>query len=639
MARPRGACAGTALVLLVLVLVLTGCARSYPSPFTAKDMAAIGTGDALVHYLHQPGATAAVCDRKGDGPRFRGSSPDDLADLAGGLVGGDVHPDLWQRCTMILLESSTPDEASALLDAMAHAYHKLLGRKAVETDEAERAKLEALHGAFLLRRRGTAPHAAAIDGDVASLRDALAKGRLGPVASKFGHEVLTTIDLERGLWNGAPLTVAALDALEKDKDEALLRRIALRVPDESLEKEARRRIVRLHIAASSSPEVKQHAVDVEAAVMATGRNAIDPARHAPTAAWLDEQRVHLRGVLVRQDVRKQTATLLTVDAGEGHDANGGAASVLPSLNLRGALYARVDGIKDPITICAPPDTLDVAPCLLPAEVKPKVPIVYVDAEGLLHFVERVTSKDAMRLVYDTPNLPLPFDVGGRPLLTVEWPIVFEEPPPLVFQGPMSGRGPDLRVVIEKRYSPRLFFEVSGPQGKLVGVVEGKDAPSYEIASRGGGGTPGARGMDGSNGSAGSPGMPGSCPGSPGGQGGNGSPGGNGTSGGPGGPGGPGGNVSVSVACATGDCRSVVGLVERVVRSEGGPGGPGGEGGHGGQGGAGGPGGSGASCTDSQGHFTSVSGGASGSPGSNGSSGARGADGPRGAPGKVDIRGG
>ncbi|HEX3344147.1 MAG TPA: hypothetical protein VHS09_06215, partial [Polyangiaceae bacterium] len=536
------------------------------------------------HYLGQPGATAAVCDRKSDGPRFRGSGADDLADLTGGLVGGDVKPELWQRCAMILLESSTPDDASSLLDAMAHAYRKLLGRGSLETDPLEQAKVAALHGAFLLRRRGTAPHAAAIDADVTKLRDALAKGTLGPVATKYGREVLTTIDLERGLWNGAPLTVPVLDALEKEKDEAQLRRIALRVPDESLEREARRRIVHLHIAASPSPDVKQHASDVEAAVMATGRNAIAPARHALTAAWLDEQRVKVRGVLVRQDLWKQTATLLALDG----DKPG--SSVLPSLDLRGALYARADGLKDPVTLCAPPETLDVAPCLLPAEVKPRVPIVFVDAEGLLHFVERVTSKDAMRLVYDTPNLPLPFDVGGRPLLTIEWPIVFEPPDPLVFEGPSSGRGPDIRVVVERRYSPRILFEVTSPQGKLVGVVEARDAASFAIASRGGRGTPGARGMDGSSGASGSPGMPGSCPGSPGGQGGSGSPGGNGTSGGPGGPGGPGGNVAVSVACATGECGSLLGLAQKVIRSEGGAGGAGGEGGHGGTGGAGGPGG-------------------------------------------------
>jgi hypothetical protein len=616
-----------------LALVAGGCGSRYPSPFTAQDMAKIGTGDALVHYLRQPGATAAVCDRKSDGPRFVGSRPEDFADLAGGLVGGDVRPDLWQRCAMLLLDTAPAEDASSLLDAMAHAYRKLASRGSVETDPADAAKLDALHAAFLLRRRGTAPHPGAVDADVAKLREALAAGKLGPVAAKHGREVLATIDLEKGLWDGAPLTAATLDALASKQDETALRRIALRVPDAALAQEARRRIVRLHIAASPSLDVRKHAADVEAAVLETGRNAIDTERHHPTAAWVDESHSRVKGIVVRQDVWKQTSTLLAY-AGDKP-----GSQVLPSIDLRGAFYARVDGLKDPVTLCAPPDALDVAPCLLPKELHPTVPIVYVDPEGLLHFVERITTRDAMKLVYETPNLPLPVEVAGRPLLTLEWPIAFERPETLVFSGPGSGRGPDLRVTIQRRYSPRILFEVQSPDGPLAGVLEAKDAEAFVIASRGGAGTMGTRGMDGSPGASGSAGSPASCPGSPGGNGGNGSPGGNGTAGGPGGPGGPGGDVSVDVACATGDCGAVVGLVRRMVQSQGGPGGAGGAGGNGGQGGAGGPGGSGTSCTDSQGHMTSVPGGSPGMQGSNGSPGARGSDGAPGAPGKVTVHGG
>ncbi|HEY6459925.1 MAG TPA: hypothetical protein VIY73_07225, partial [Polyangiaceae bacterium] len=136
-------------VALMLLALLSGCARRYPSPFTASDMAAIGTGDALVHYLGQPGATAAVCDRRSDGPRFLGSRPDDWADLTGGLADARVKPELWQRCTMLLLETSSDENASSLLDAMAHTYRKVLGKKALESDDAARARLEAVHRAFL----------------------------------------------------------------------------------------------------------------------------------------------------------------------------------------------------------------------------------------------------------------------------------------------------------------------------------------------------------------------------------------------------------------------------------------------------------------------------------------------------------
>ncbi len=618
-------------LVAVAILFVCGCGSAPPTPLTAAEMAKEGSGDALVRYLRQPGATASVCDRKGQGPRFRASSTDDFEDLAGALLGGDVRPELWQRCVMLMLQSADAAESASLLDAMASAYRELLERSAIEDDRAEQAKLAALHRAFLLRPRGTAPHPDDVEGDLAALRGALARGALGPVASRHGTDLLLTIDLDRGIWRGAPLTSAALDALEAKKDEELLRRVAMRVPDATLRQEARRRIVRLHIAASPSREVRDHAAEVEARVLATGQNAFDVTKEPPTSAWLDDGRVRVRGVLVRQDVWKQTATLLA------YEGDRPGASVIPSLALRGALFARVDGLADPVTVCAPPDALDVTPCLAPSEVRSTVPIVYVDAAGLLHFVERVTSRDAMKLVYNTPNLPLPIEIGGRKLLTIEWPIVFERPQPLVFSGPGSGPGPDLRVTIEKRYSPRLLFEITAPHGQFVGVVEADDLESFLIASRGGAGTPGSRGSDGASGSAGMAGTPASCPGSPGGSGGSGGRGGDGTNGGPGGPGGPGGDVVVRVACATGACGSVVAAAGKMIRSEGGPGGPGGEGGRGGTGGPGGTGGSSASCTDSQGHMTFVSGGSPGMQGASGSPGARGSNGADGAPGRTEIR--
>ncbi len=622
-----------AAALLGTLVALAGCGPSYPSPFTADAMAKDGTADALVHYLGQTGATAAVCDRKSEGPRFRRLRPPDFAKLTDGLVDGAVPPELWQRCTLLMLESMPADEAALLLEAVVRGHREVLSRSAVEKEERERAKAEALTRVLMLRPRGTSPREEVVGKDVAALRQALEKRRLGPVASRYGKDILTTIDIERGHFRGAKLSPAALDTLEKEKNETLLRLITMRSPDPSLQEEAKRRIVRLHIAASPVKAVREHADEVEAIVMRTGRNAIDVTKSAPTTAWLDEDRVRVRGVLARQDIAKQTVTLLA------HTQQGKApgSSVLPSVGLRGAFWARVPGYADPVTLCGSPNALDVTPCLLPSDLRPKVPIVYVDADGLLHFVERITSADAVKLVHNTPNLPLPFEVNGQTVLTIEWPIVYERPEPIVFTGSTSGRGPDLRVRIERRYSQRLMFEVSGEGKKRIGVVEQADLPSFTIATRGGAGTSGSTGASGANGASGSAGMPGSCPFSPGGTGGTGSPGGNGSPGGPGGPGGAGGDIVASVACVTGDCAMVAAAVQRFVRSEGGAGGAGGMGGRGGTGGAGGSGGSGASCSDGKGHYTSVPSGSPGMKGSDGSPGARGADGPAGAPGKVDIR--
>jgi len=129
------------LLAALAVLVVCGCGPSYPTPFTADDMAKIGTGDALVHYLGQPGATAAVCHRNATKAHFHGARDEDFAALTDGLLGGDVQPALWERCTMIMLDSMPGTESASLLDAMAHAYRRLLGRSSVEKAAEEQAKL------------------------------------------------------------------------------------------------------------------------------------------------------------------------------------------------------------------------------------------------------------------------------------------------------------------------------------------------------------------------------------------------------------------------------------------------------------------------------------------------------------------
>ena len=619
------------LAVVLLLLAGGGCGTHYPRPFTAEQMARASSGDALVHYLAQSGATATACDRRSQAAHFARSAPADFKALTDGLVDGDVTPDLWQRCAMLMLESLPEPEAAKLLEAMVRGHHELLAKSAIETQKTEQAKLEAIHRAMMLRPRGTSPRPNKVAADVAALRAALRNGKLGPVGSKYGHDVIVAIDLDEGLLDGERLAVPALDKLFAQKDEAMLRRVAMRVPDAAMQLEARRRIVRLHIAASPLKAVREHAAEVEAVVLATGRYPIDVAKVPPTSAWIDEERVRVRGVLVRQHILEQTASLLA------YEGKPPGATIIPSINLRGSFHARVPGYDEPVTLCAPPETLDVTPCIAPVDLHPKVPVVYVDAEGLLHFVERVASRDAMRLVYNTPNLPLPFEINGRTLLTIEWPIVFERPEPLIFSGSPSGRGPDLKVTLERRYSPRIVFEVTSPTAKVVGVVEADDLASFLIASRGGAGYAGTNGSPGSTGSAGSAGMSASCPGGHGGNGGNGGSGGNGTPGGSGGPGGPGGDVFANVACSTGDCAAVGAIVKRMVRSEGGPGGPGGQGGAGGMGGPGGSGGSGASCTDSKGQSHYASGGSPGSQGSAGSRGANGSAGTPGQPGRADIR--
>ena len=179
-----------------------------------------GEREALVHYLRQPGATAAVCDRTSKGPRFTGSSAADFAALSGALIDGEVRSELWQRCAMLLLESADAEVAASLLDELAHAYRRLLSVGAIEQDGGSGALARVASGAAVqaardraARRRGGSRHWA--------LRQALEQGALGPFASEQGRELLVSIDLEHGLWKGKPLTQANLDELAATENEQM----------------------------------------------------------------------------------------------------------------------------------------------------------------------------------------------------------------------------------------------------------------------------------------------------------------------------------------------------------------------------------------------------------------------------------
>src|SRR6185503_19182329 len=160
--------------------------------------------------------------------------------------------------------------------------------------------------------------------------------------------------------------------LAASKDEPTLRLFVDRLPTEDLRNEARRRIVRLHIAASTYPEVRANADDVEERVLIRGSNPIDLAKQAPTRGWLDEDHVPMRGVLVRQDLWNQTAKLL------GYRNNAPPLSILPDLQLRHALDVDVAGVSKPVTICAPKKELDPTPCIAPEDVRLGNPVAYLD---------------------------------------------------------------------------------------------------------------------------------------------------------------------------------------------------------------------------------------------------------------------
>jgi hypothetical protein len=410
-----------------------------------------------------------------------------------------------------------------------------------------------------------------------------------------------------------------------------LRLLISHLPRPDLRDEARRRVIRMHIGASPFPEVREHAAAVEDVVMQRGGNPLSLSEHPPQSGRLDPLKVPVRGVLVRQHVFQQTATLL------GYSGEKPGLSVLPELSLRGALFVQTQGLSRAVTLCAPAEELDPSPCVAVESVTLENPVAYLDKDGAFHFVESLPMHDAVNLAQLRDKFLLPVLVAGKRLLSFEWSLYYERPEDVVLAGPTPGSGgPNLNVYADHRDPNRFIFTISGPSGPMLAVVENPDAAMFHIVSAGARGYTGQAGYAGQPGSPGTDGMSASCPGMSGGNGSPGGPGGNGGPGGPGGPGGDGGDVEVELACTRGYCRDATVLLQSTVASVAGPGGYGGRGGPGGPGGQGGAGGSGTSCTNADGTSTYLSGGSAGYNGPNGANGQDGPPGQPGRPGRVTV---
>jgi hypothetical protein len=616
----------SALFVVGVAVAGSGCAGSLPSPMMGHDLARLDSGEALLAYLGEPGASPAVCDPRARGPHLGHFDDGVASELVAGLADGEIDPDLWRRCADAALDGAPPEQAAALLDAVARGYRKLVEDADLEKTPALQARAAAIQRLYIERPAGLDAHAATLYPVTDELRRKLDAGKLGPAATRLVWELLAVVHVERGLYGGRPVDLALLDDLSARHDEALLRRFADRLPDQALRDQARRRAVELAIAASPFPEVRDERAAVEARVLQQGSNRVSIAEHPPTGATLAAQSITAHTVLVRQE--RLLDTLVAEDGGR-------PPSVLPELSLRGALWVQVPGVSRPITLCRPPRALDPAPCVAPEDVRIESPLVYLDRGGAFHFLERIRPQQATALARAGRTLALPIGVGGQRLPSLEWPLRFERPENLVLTG-ASGAGPDLDVKVERAEAARFAFTVVGNGAEYRAVLEGADLHAFRVVSRG---APGRSGSNGSNGMDGWPGTDGSsasCPSMSGTDGGRGGDGGNGGNGEDGGNGGDGGNIVVHVDCGATPCAPAeLEALRRIVASEGGPGGAGGWGGSGGRGGRGGSGGAGTTCIDNgTGTSSSLSGGTSGSSGSDGANGFAGSSGAAGKPGQI-----
>ncbi len=531
---------------------------------TASDLVQRAVGDdkgpALVAYLGQKDASATVCDAGAKGPHLGALDQDAREAFVRGLVDGHVPPEAWRRCANSLLKSGSKDDAASLLDTVGHSYKSLLKNGDLDKMPVLQARLQAMQALYLDRKTGTAGHADVLGPMFDDLRKALDAKRLGPTATKFGSELLVAVDMERGLFRGKRVDDATMDDLARTGDEANLRLFVDRLPDARLRDEAKRRVIRIHIAASPFPEVKNDAAKVEETVMRLGRNPISIADHPVTNAWVEPSKMPIVGVLVRQHVWQQTATLLAQTQASP------TVSVLPELRLRGALVFNAKDISRPITLCSAPRDLDPSPCVSVDDAKLENPVAYLDKGSAFHFVDQLAMRDAIALSSGKDKFEMPVSVGGQRLLTLEWHFSYERPEDMVFSNSQAGaNGPPLAVVANHSDPARYLFSVSSPIGTFLAAVEDPDANAFHIASAGAQGESGESGSAGSDGSSG-----GECQ--------NGSDGGPGGDGGPGYAGGNGGQVVVDVMCSDAACTDAVASLRSMVTSRGGPGGPGGAGG-------------------------------------------------------------
>jgi hypothetical protein len=484
---------------------------------TAAQVATFDSGAALVAYLGQPDASPTVCDPRAKGPHLRTFDGKTRTLLVRGLADGGIKPDLWRRCASVLLRGSPPEDAASLLDAIGRAHRKLLKASDFEKRPDLQDRVGVMQQLYLGRKNGIDGHLDMDKPMFDALRRALAAHRLGPASTRFGGELITAVDVEQGQWEGRAIDETAIDALFQARDEKTLLLFGDRLAKPDLREHSRRRVIRLHIAASPYPEVHAGATTVEEAVLKQGSFSLSPAEHRPVRGWLDPGKMPIRGVLVRQHVWQQTATLL------GYSGEPPTISVLPELKLRGALMIEVEGISRPVTLCGPAQSLDPSPCISVHDVSIENPVAYLDKGGAFHFVDEIGMRDAVKLAEGRDSFLLPVSVSGQRLLAFDWRLSFERPEDLVLTGSQPGSdGPALNVVADNRDPARFVFTVSGAGKSYLAVVESQDLGAFHIASRG------AEGFEGTTGSSGSSGT----------NGGECESGGAGGDGGPGGAGGP-----------------------------------------------------------------------------------------------------
>ncbi|MGV3622567.1 MAG: hypothetical protein ACO1OB_17240 [Archangium sp.] len=601
--------------VILLALAASGCRHAFPLPYSASqlrvDAAEEWSGEALVHYLKQDDADPAVCDVRTEVlPR----QDETLVDpFVASLEDNELELPTWKECASRFVKTMEAEPRELFLERLAHAVWWLLN----QDDPAGR--LQTIQDVLIKRPREDSPALALLLERLLTRKNE--KFELD--VSRTFESMLTTLELGRGQLNGKPVT---LDVIDETQDERLIFRMSKRLPSLELREAARVRLVRLRIARSPWDEVKNRAAEVERSVLTTGRWP------QSTAGMTLQQTTQVPlelpvELVVQQNPQAQYGKIVV---------KGTNARTHPNLKLRGVVTFDV-GWSRPLNVCAPPDELEVDPCIEARDLELNLLEVSLDEDGAIWMATALPMSRVVDLARANEGLVMSLRLAGQLVTTLRIPIEFADPPSLRFTGAPGEPGPALNVKAEVLSNAVIFLATAANGVSKYAVWPRTARNDFEVASAGGDGVNGIPGARGAKGAAGVAGGAATCPsmagrsGSPGDRGG---PGGDGTDGGNGGDGGP---VTVEVRCAEDvDCAAGLELIRVLVHSRAGAAGEGGAAGPGGFGGNGGAGGAGASCIVN-GAMLSLENGFNGARGADGLPGKEGKDGEPGQEGTVVVK--
>ncbi len=599
----------TQLVWFLAVAVF-GCVR-FPKDYTAQQLQRDATHlpkEALAHYLMQPAADPAVCDTTATRSRLLTVTEESFEAVAEVFATRQNRFDIPAQCLRHLYETASIPLSQAGTLLVFDATAEVLERREAEVGDVER--LQAIADVTLSRAPASNLPARPLGDMAKQLERALSALSTTDVRRPIGQALLDSLDVERGKWKNQ---VIDSNFVAANKETSTLWLLAHRSSNAQYARLAQAQLVRVRMANSSFPVIRNGGEALVERVLALGRNPVD-SRFFPLSTALWKKPVGF-GVQFRQDTKAQK---LIVRREENR------------LQLADVLELSVQGYERPVPLCSPKERFNPEPCVELASLSVGNPLTSLDADGMIRLKETL-SFDELASTLHEKVMAVPVFWETAALGAVELPMHFVTPAPVRYQGFDNQPGLTVNARVTALGS-RTLFEVEARNTPHKAIVENDALASFHIETVGADGWAGNSGHDGANGKKGSDGHDASCPSSEATSGSNGGNGGDGGNGAHGGPGQNGGNVLVSLNCQASDCAALQQAVSGVFVSKGGQGGSGGRAGDGGKGGKGGKGGSGAQC----GKDGSLSSASDGADGSSGSDGFRGSDGPNGAPGNISF---